>query len=68
MTHSVRDGNVAIALRRIRTVPLHGWWFIMRTGHKPKHPLEEGLEHINEVVPGLVEVEVAVPRPTPPLR
>jgi hypothetical protein len=52
MTHSVREGSVALgrrALRRVRRVPLQGWWFIMRTGHRHKDPIEEGLEHINPI-------------------
>ena len=56
MTHSVREGNVAIALRSVWTVPLRGWWLISRTGHKPKHPLEEGLEHINPIKAQLLKI------------
>ena len=36
--------------------PLQGWWFIMSTGHKPKHPLEEGLEHINPIKGHLLKI------------
>ena len=36
--------------------PLQGWWFIMSTGHKPKHPLEEGLEHINPIKGQLLKI------------
>jgi hypothetical protein len=56
MTHSVRQGNIALALRRVRRVPRQGWWFIMRTGHKHKQPLEEGLEHINPTKGQLLKI------------
>jgi hypothetical protein len=35
---------------------LQGWWFTMRTGHKHKHPLEEGLEHINPIKAQLLKI------------
>ena len=59
MTHSVREGSVALgrrALRRVRRVPLQGWWFIMRTGHRHKHPLQPGLEHINPIKGQLLKI------------
>ena len=56
MTHSVREGSVALALRRVRRVPLQGWSFIMRTGHRHKQPLEEGLEHINPIKGQLLKI------------
>ena len=56
MTHSVREGSVALALRRVRRVPLQGWLFIMRTGHRHKHPMDEGLEHINPIKGQLLKI------------
>ena len=59
MTHSALENSVALGrrtLRRVRTVPQQGWWFIIRTGHKHKNPLEEGLEHINPIKGQLLKI------------
>ena len=56
MTHSARESNVALALRRVRRVPRQGWLFIIRTGHKHKPPMEEGLEHINPIKGQLLKI------------
>ena len=59
MTYSVLEGGAALGrrtLRRVRRVPLQAWWFIMRTGHKHKRPLEPGLEHINPIKGQLLKI------------
>ena len=59
MTYSVLEGSAAFgrrALRRVRRVPLQAWWFIMRTGHTHKRPLEPGLEHINPIKGQLLKI------------
>ena len=59
MTHSALQSSVALgrrALRRVRRVPLHGWWLISRTGHKHTNPLEQGLEHINPIKGQLLKI------------